>query len=233
MLTGVITRRDRPVDDVGGVEPSAETGFQQHDIGLVLREQTKRRRGLHLENRDRLAGIDLFAVLQHPAQLGIISQAATALFADAEAFVDPHQVWRGIDVDAQACCFERRAQIGDRRAFAVGARDMDHRRQLGFRMIEPRQQAVHAIEAEIDALRMQGRQPRDQFTERPGIGGRQVHAWGAAGTASGVGTICAGSTTCGEGFEAASSAGDLVRIRHSRASVGRISWRCTTMSIMP
>ena len=38
-----------------------------------------------------------------------------------------------------------------------------------FGMIEPRQQAMHAIEAEIDALRMQGGQPRDQFTERLGI----------------------------------------------------------------
>jgi len=42
---------------------------------------------------------------------------------------------------------------------------------------------------------------------------------GAAGTASGAETICAGSVTCGEGFEATSSAGDLVKIRHSRASV--------------
>ncbi len=100
-------------------------------------------------------------------------------------------------------------------------------------MIEPRQQTVHAIEAEIDLLRMQRGQPRDQFIERPGIGGRQVHACGAAGTASGAATICAGSVTSGAGFEAASSAGDLVSIRHSRASVGRISWRCTTMSIMP
>ena len=134
---------------------------------------------------------------------------------------------------AQAGGLEDRAQVRDGRTLAVGARDMDHRRQRGFRMIEPRQQAVHAIEAEIDALRMQGRQPRDQFTERLGFGGRQVHAWGAAGTASGAETIWAGSVTCGEGFEAASSAGDLVKSRHSRASVGRISWRCTTMSIMP
>ena len=28
--------RDRPVDDVGGVEPAAEPGFQQHDIGFML-----------------------------------------------------------------------------------------------------------------------------------------------------------------------------------------------------
>ena len=45
--------RHRRIDDVGGVEPAAEADFQQHHIGRVLREQTKRRRGLHLENRDR------------------------------------------------------------------------------------------------------------------------------------------------------------------------------------
>ena len=69
-------------------------------------------------------------------------------------------------MDAQARGFEDRAQIGDGGALAVGAGDMDHRRQLAFGMIEPRQQPVHAIEAEIDAPRMQRRQPRDQFTER-------------------------------------------------------------------
>ncbi len=109
MLTGVITVAIGRSIDIGSVEPSAETGFQQHDIGLVLREQTKRRRCLHFENRDGVARIDLFAVLQHPAQLGIISQAATALLADAEAFVDPHQIGRGIDVDAQAGGLKDRA----------------------------------------------------------------------------------------------------------------------------
>src|SRR5215218_7288770 len=111
---------------------------------------------------------------------------------------------------------------------------MDHRRQLAFGMSEPRQQRVHAIEAEIDALGMERRQPRDQFVERRlRSGGGCVHACGAAGTASGADTIWAGSVTCGAGFEATSSAGDLVSNRHNRASVGRISWRCTTMSTMP
>ncbi len=85
-------RRDRPVDDVGGIEPSAEPGFQQHDIGFMLREQTERRRGLDLENRDRLALVDVFAVLQHPPLLGIAHQPAAAALADAEAFIDPHQI---------------------------------------------------------------------------------------------------------------------------------------------
>jgi hypothetical protein len=33
-------------------------------------------------------------------------------------------------------------------------------------MIELRQQALHALEPEVDALRMQRGQPRDQFVER-------------------------------------------------------------------
>jgi hypothetical protein len=43
-------------------------------------------------------------------------------------------------------------------------------------MIEPRQQALHAIEAEVDLPGMQGRQPRDQSIERLWFGGRCVHA---------------------------------------------------------
>ena len=125
--------RDRPVDDVGGVEPAAESGLQQHDIGFMPRKQTECRRGLDLENRDRLARIDVLAMLQHPAQLGVINQPAAAALADAEAFVDPHQIGRGVDVDAQARGFEDRAQIGDSRTLAVGARDMDHRRQQALR----------------------------------------------------------------------------------------------------
>ena len=69
-------------------------------------------------------------------------------------------------MDAQARRFQDRAQISDRRALAVGAGDVDHRRQLALGMIEPLQQPVHPIQAEIDALRMQRRQPRDQFFER-------------------------------------------------------------------
>ena len=87
---------------------------------------------------------------------------------------------------------------------------------------------------EIDTLRMQGRQPRDQFAERRlRFGRRRVHAWGAAGANSAPDAIGAGISACSAGFDAVSTAGDLVSNRQSRASVARISWRCTTMSTMP
>ena len=73
--------------------------------------------------------------------------------------------------------FQDRAQVGDRRTFAVSAGDVDDRRQLPFGMIEPIQQAMHALEGQVDALGMQLRQPRDHFVERRWrFGGRRVHA---------------------------------------------------------
>ncbi len=57
--------------------------------------------------------------------------------------------------------FQDRAQEGDGGALAVGAGDVDHRRQLAFGMIERGKQALHAIERQIDALGMQRGQPRD------------------------------------------------------------------------
>ena len=136
-------------------------------------------------------------------------------------------------MNAQARRFQNRAQIGDGRTLAISAGDMDHRRQFAFGMIEPLQQALHAVETEIDLVRMQSGQPRDQFAQRLMQWGRgSVHALGAAGALSAADTICAALTTLA-GFGAVSTAGDLVRSRHSRAKVGRMSWRCTTMSTMP
>jgi len=40
---------------------------------------------------------------------------------------------------AQARGLEDRAQIGDRRALAIGAGDMNHRRELTLGVVEPRQ----------------------------------------------------------------------------------------------
>src|SRR6201999_1699830 len=145
-----------------------------------------------------------------------------------------HQIGRSIGVDAKAGGFQDCAQIRDRRSLAVGAGDMDHRRDLFLGVTEPLQYPMHAIEAEIDALRMQGTKPRDHIAERiQRRGGRRVHAWGAAGAVSGADTICAGSGTSGAALGVTSSAGDLVKRRHSRASVARKSWRCTTISTMP
>ena len=127
-------------------------------------------------------------------------------------------------MDAQAGGFKDCAQIGDRRTLAIGAGNVDHRRQLALGMVEPLQQSLHPLQIEIDTQRVQSREPRDQFAERRRpLGRRRVHAWGAAGAASALDMISAGIAIVGAGFDAVSTAGDFVSSRHSRANVGRSS----------
>ena len=95
-------------------------------------------------------------MFQRRAQFVIADQRAAARAAEAKAFVDPHQVGRGIDVDAQVGGFQNRAQIRDGRTLAIGAGDVNHRRQLAFGMIDQLQQPLHPLEIEIDTPRMQG-----------------------------------------------------------------------------
>ena len=177
--------RQRRLDHVGGIQPPAEADFQQHHVGRMLREQTKRRRGLNLEKGDGRAGIGPLAMLQRRAQFFIADQRAAAGPPQTKAFVDPHQRGRGIGVNAQLRGFQNRPQIRDRRTLAIGAGDVNHRRQLAFGMFEPLQQKLHPLQTQIDAIGMQRRQPRDQFAERLIAFGRWcVHAWGAAGATS-------------------------------------------------
>ena len=186
----------------------------------MLRIETKGGGRLGLEKGERLAGIGLLDAFERGLQFVIADQRAR----EAEALVDPNQIRRSEGVNPQARSLQDRAQIGDRRPLAVGAGDMDHRRYFFLGILQPRQHPVHAIEAEVDTLRVQRGQPRDHIAERIlRSGSRRVHAWGAAGAVSGAMTICAGSDTSGAGFGVASSAGDLVRMRQSRANVGRRS----------
>ena len=151
--------RQRRVDHVGRIEPPAEADFQQQHIGRMLREQIKRRRGFHLENRDRRAGIGLFAAFERRAQFIVTNQSTAAGPAEAIAFVDPHQIGRCNDVDTQAGGFQDRAQIRDGRALAVGTGDMDDRRQPALGMVERRENAPHPLERKVNELGVQGREP--------------------------------------------------------------------------
>ena len=68
------------------------------------------------------------------------------------------------------------AHEGDGRTLAVGAGDMNHRRQLPLGMAERRQQPLDAIERQVDPLRMQRQQPRMNCADRDGAGTRRGHA---------------------------------------------------------
>ena len=123
-------------------------------------------------------------------------------------------------MDAQAGSLQDRAQISDRGALAIGARDMDHRRQLSLGTTELCEQALDTIEGEIDFLRMQRRQPCDQIAElRLRCFSSSIHA-SSAGATSGAATIVAGSGTSGAALDVLGAAGDLVNTRNSRAAAG-------------
>ena len=125
---------------------------------------------------------------------------------------------------AQARRFENGAQISDRRTLAVGAGNVNDRRQPPFGMIELPKQPMHPRQIEIDRLRVQRGEPRNQFAERRRrLCRRRVHAGVAAGAVSAPDAAGAGNAIVDEGFATVSIAGDLLKSRHSRASVERNS----------
>ncbi len=209
----------RPLDHIGGVEPAAEADFQQHNVGRMAREQKKAGGGLHLEDGDRRVAVLCLAFGERRAEFGVADQPAAAIVAETKPLVDADKIGRGIDMHALARRLEDRAHEGDGRAFAVGAGDVDDRRQAPLRMIERGEKPLDAIERKIDALGMQRQEPRQHGVERRGLGLPIAHVTAGSG---------AGNARCSGAL-----AGDLVNSRHNFAMVPRNSWRCTTMSTMP
>ena len=66
-----------------------------------------------------------------------------------------------VGVDAFALCFEPRADHCLRGAFAVGARDVDHRRQAAFWIAERIQQTPHPIKRQVNDLGVQRHHARE------------------------------------------------------------------------
>ena len=122
-------------------------------------------------------------------------------------------------MDALARRFEDRAHESNGGAFAVGAGDMDHRRQAPLGVIERGEKALDAVERKIDTLGMQRQEPRQHGVERRGFGLPVAHVTAGSGARS---ARCSGAV-----------AGDLVNSRHNSAIVPRNSRRSTTMSTMP
>ncbi len=101
------------------------------------------------------AGIGALAFGKRRGQLLVGHKRAVACDAQPEALVEAHQMRRGVDVHALARGFQHGAQEGDGRALAVGAGDVDHRRQFALGMIECGEQPLDAVERQIDPLGMQ------------------------------------------------------------------------------
>ena len=113
-------------------------------------------------------------------------------------------------MDAIAGRLEEGAQKGKGRALAVGAGDMDDRRQMLVRTAECREQPLYPLERQIDEPDMERLQPLEND-----IAGQRPNSMPAAPKDGGTGAPC------------------RVRRSRSRASVALSSRRGTTMSTMP
>ena len=111
--------------------------------------------GGDLEEGDGLAAIRPLAFLQQGQQRLLADQRP----GQPDALVEAHQMGRDIGMHAIARRLQHRPQIGDDRALAVGAGDMDDGRELELRMAEARKQAPGPVEGEVDDLGMQLGEP--------------------------------------------------------------------------
>ena len=164
--------RERRVHDVGGIESAAEADLKQNDVGNMLREQHESSGSFDLQQRDWRTVIGALTLGKRILELLIGREHAR----DAKPLVDAHEMRRGVDVDAQARRLTDRAQESNGRTLAVGAGNVNDRRQATLGMIQCREDAMHPRQIEIDTLGVQRREPRQQTVEiaRRGCGG--VHA---------------------------------------------------------
>ena len=152
-----------PRDQVGGVEPPAQTRLQQQHVRRFARERQERRGGGDLEEGDGRLAVRRFARLQKFNQVGFADRAA----GQADAFVKAHQVGRGVGLHRGARRTQHGAQEGDHRALAVGPGDVDDRGQVRLRMAEAREQPLDAAERKVDQLGVQpGQAVEDRVTPR-------------------------------------------------------------------
>ncbi len=112
-------------------------------------------------------------------ELGDQAVLGDELAGEADALVEAGEVGRGVDVDAGAGRLEAGADHRDGRSLAVGAGDVDHRRQAPFGMAEDGEQALDAAEGEVDDLGVEAGQAVEDAVA-PGI----ASAHGAGSIAS-------------------------------------------------
>ena len=100
------------------------------------------------------------------------------LAGNPDPLVEANQMGRGVDMHAIAGGLGHRPQIGDQRALAVGARDMDQWRQLLFGRAESFQQMFDALQPEGDHPRVVAHQTLDNGVAHSRLSGRRRPARG-------------------------------------------------------
>ena len=156
----------RPVDDIGRIEPPAEPDFEHHRIRRRVGKGEHRGGGVDLEQAaaDQVIGIEYAG--HDIAQPGIADQCPR----QPDALVVADEVRTREDVHPVPRRFHSRAQEGAGRSLAVGPGDMEHRRQPILRATDRIEQGADAVEPDLVVVGILRRLPRDQRRE-PGVVG--------------------------------------------------------------
>ena len=208
---------------IGGVQTSAETHLEQGPVGRGAGKGQKGGAGGDFEKRDAVRAVGLHAFIQQGGQRRFADQRAR----NPDAFVKAGKVGRGIGVDAGTGMFHAGAHHGLGRAFAIGARDMDHGRQAVFRIAKGREEPVHAVERQVDDLGVQGHHAVEYGV---GPGHFLAEAGGTTGTGTGTGSAAAAT---GAGRSPLMAGGWPLNIRRMVVNSSRRCLRWVTRSSMP
>jgi hypothetical protein len=148
-------RQRRPRDHVGGVEPPAKPHLEQRVIRPRARHGEDRSTGGDLEIGNRHAAIGSLAFIQNRRQVILGNERAR----QPDTFVEARQMRRGIGVTGLSRRLDPCADHGQCAALAIGAGNMDHRRQPVLRIAQRVQQPPHAVERQVDDLGVQRHHP--------------------------------------------------------------------------
>ena len=142
-------RQVRAVDDVGGVQPSAQPHLQHYQIGGLLPEPEKGHGADQLELRGQVQAVPLHLLHRVPDGTGVTAQV---LFGDlpvpdADALGEPLQIGRGVKPHTEARLLEDGAEKGCGGALSVGSGYMD-KPQLLLRIAQPGKQGADGVQVE-------------------------------------------------------------------------------------
>jgi len=178
-----------------------------------------------------------YAFIERVGELFLGNEPSLPRGGEPKALVEAHEMRRGVDVHAQPRRLQDRAHESDGRALAVGASDMDRRRQPPLGMPERGENAPHPIERQIDPFGMQRGEPRDG-----GLDGGHVFVISRRPPLERPAALAHAAREPKDARQPAAGSGNvstgglgraLVNSLHRFASVGRRSVRLTTMSTMP
>ena len=114
-------------DDVGRVQPPAHTYFQHGHLDFVLREIFECDGGEHLEKTWmpwQLAFLDqALCCSRYYTVQKVKSSSLISFGVDTDAFVDPHQMRRGVEAGPQARSPQNGGKRSCRRSFSVCSRN--------------------------------------------------------------------------------------------------------------